>query len=175
MLLRIWREVRCSSQRVQVDYRLFPCVWLMYFMNYLDRTNIGNAKVAGLMDDLNMTDNQYSIALLIFFVGYLLGEVPSNMILSRLRPSIYLPSIVLLWVRKCALVNLAQLYSSRSPGLRRNNHVLCAKFWRLGRPACYSRVDRVSATGVAFELRALADTGDRSGFFRKQSPCTREA
>lgn len=37
-------------------------------MNYLDRTNIGNAKVAGLQTDLGLDDNGYSLALLIFFV-----------------------------------------------------------------------------------------------------------
>jgi len=71
-------------------------------------------------DDLELTGNRYSIALLIFFIGYLLGEVrihsvsltcmsrgltptvtvdqvPSNMILSRSRPSLYLPAIMLVW------------------------------------------------------------------------------
>jgi fucose permease len=44
--------------------------------------------------DLKLSSNDYSLALSIFFVGYLLLEVPSNMILSRTRPSIYLPSIM---------------------------------------------------------------------------------
>jgi MFS family permease len=49
--------------------------------------------------DLHMdnSSSKYSIALLIFFVGYLLFEIPSNLILVRSRPSIYLPSIMLTW------------------------------------------------------------------------------
>jgi hypothetical protein len=56
--------------------------------------SIGNAKEAGMQKDLKLTSSDYSLALSIFFVGYLLLEVPSNMILSRTRPSLYLPSIM---------------------------------------------------------------------------------
>lgn len=44
--------------------------------------------------DLALTSNQYSIVLLVFFIGYVCGEVPSNMILTRVRPSVYLPAIM---------------------------------------------------------------------------------
>ena len=44
-----------------------------------------------------MTSEQYSIALLVFFIGYCAFEVPSNMLLTRLRPSIYLPAIMFTW------------------------------------------------------------------------------
>ncbi|KZV88024.1 MFS general substrate transporter [Exidia glandulosa HHB12029] len=94
----------------KIDLRVFPAVWIMYLMNYLDRSNIGNARVAGMEDDLSLTDNRYSIALLIFFVGYLLGEVPSNMILSRSRPSIYLPAIVCTWGVVAGLFATIQSY-----------------------------------------------------------------
>lgn len=42
-------------------------------------------------DELNMTSTDYSIALLVFFISYVLFEAPSNMILTRVRPSIYMP------------------------------------------------------------------------------------
>lgn len=41
--------------------------------------------------DLEMTSNDYSIVLLVFFISYVLFEAPSNMILTRVRPSIYMP------------------------------------------------------------------------------------
>jgi hypothetical protein len=44
--------------------------------------------------DLHLSSSDYSLALSIFFIGYLLLEVPSNMILSRTRPSLYLPSLM---------------------------------------------------------------------------------
>ncbi|KAJ5963113.1 major facilitator superfamily domain-containing protein [Penicillium waksmanii] len=81
----------------KIDLTLLPTIWVMYLLSYLDRTNIGNAKISGMEVDLNLTSNQYSIALVVFFVGYVVFEVPSNLALSRSRPSIYLPSIMILW------------------------------------------------------------------------------
>lgn len=47
--------------------------------------------------DLNLDSNKYSIVLVVFFVGYVVFEVPSNMILTRTRPSRYLPGIMFVW------------------------------------------------------------------------------
>jgi MFS family permease len=85
----------------KVDLRLIPCLWIMYVLNYLDRSNIGNAKVAGMQTDLNLSSSDYSLAVSIFFIGYLLLEVPSNMILSNTRPSLYLPGIMFVWGSLC--------------------------------------------------------------------------
>jgi len=63
----------------------------------MDRTNIGNAKIAGMQKDLKLTSNQYSVALVVFFVSYVVFEVPCNLILSKSRPSIFLPVIMTLW------------------------------------------------------------------------------
>lgn len=63
----------------------------------MDRTNIGNAKIAGMDDALNLTDNQYSLAIILFQIAYVVFGVPSNMLLSRMRPSRYIPTIVFLW------------------------------------------------------------------------------
>jgi hypothetical protein len=58
----------------------------------------GNAKIEGLLDDLNMTGIQYNVALSIFFPPYILAEVPSNMLLNKFkRPSTYMGMIVLSW------------------------------------------------------------------------------
>ncbi|KJK66808.1 Major Facilitator Superfamily protein [Aspergillus parasiticus SU-1] len=81
----------------KVDLTLLPTIWVMYLLSYLDRTNIGNAKISGMEVDLNLSSNQYSIALVVFFVGYVVFEVPSNLVLGRSRPSIFLPSIMILW------------------------------------------------------------------------------
>lgn len=63
-----------------------------------DRTNIGNAKVAGLQEDLNITDTQYNIALTVFFISYSVFEPLTNVLLKRWGPSIFIPVIVILWV-----------------------------------------------------------------------------
>ncbi|KAI9040023.1 vitamin H transporter [Aspergillus affinis] len=81
----------------KIDLTLLPTIWIMYLLSYLDRTNIGNAKISGMEVDLNLSSNQYSIALVVFFIGYVVFEVPSNLALGRSRPSIFLPSIMILW------------------------------------------------------------------------------
>ncbi|RSL51507.1 hypothetical protein CEP54_011387 [Fusarium duplospermum] len=50
---------------------LLPNIWLMYLLSYMDRTNIGNAKIAGMADDLELTSSQYSIVLVVFFGKFL--------------------------------------------------------------------------------------------------------
>ncbi|KAJ6034069.1 hypothetical protein N7460_000017 [Penicillium canescens] len=81
----------------KIDLTLLPTIWIMYLLSYMDRTNIGNAKISGMETDLNLTSNQYSTALVVFFVGYVVFEVPSNLVLSRSRPSIFLPAIMVIW------------------------------------------------------------------------------
>ncbi|KAI4169412.1 MAG: hypothetical protein LQ343_005716 [Gyalolechia ehrenbergii] len=81
----------------KIDLFLLPTIWLMYLLSYVDRTNIGNAKIAGLQDDLHLSSGQYSICLIVFFISYVIFEVPSNLILSKSRPSIFLPTIMILW------------------------------------------------------------------------------
>ncbi|KAF1966538.1 MFS general substrate transporter [Bimuria novae-zelandiae CBS 107.79] len=81
----------------KIDTYLMPMMWLMYLLSYMDRTNIGNAKIAGMQADLSLTSSQYSICLVVFFVTYVVFEVPSNMLIVRIRPSIYLPAIMTVW------------------------------------------------------------------------------
>ncbi|KAI9932700.1 hypothetical protein MW887_008949 [Aspergillus wentii] len=82
----------------KVDLRLVPMFVLLYLVAYIDKTNIGNAKIEGLLPSLHMDGIQYNIALTIFLIPYVLAEVPSNIILNRLkRPSIYLGSLIFLW------------------------------------------------------------------------------
>ncbi len=65
----------------------------------MDRTNIGNAKLVHLERDLGMSESQYNAALTIFFVSYSIFEPLTNVLLKRLRPSIFIPIIMVLWVR----------------------------------------------------------------------------
>jgi len=71
---------------------------LLYLITYIDKTNIGNAAIEGLNQSLHMSGTDYNVALSIFFIPYVLAEVPSNMILNKFkRPSLYLGSLVLAW------------------------------------------------------------------------------
>lgn len=67
---------------------------ILYLLAFLDRTNIGNAKVAHLDKDLGLTTGSYSATLVIFFVSYALFEPLTNILLKKLRPSIFIPIIM---------------------------------------------------------------------------------
>jgi hypothetical protein len=59
----------------KMDARLLPAVGVLYLLSFLDRSNVGNARIEGLADDVHMTGNQYLTGLTLYFVGYVLFEV----------------------------------------------------------------------------------------------------
>jgi len=59
----------------------------MYWLNYLDRNAIALARLNDLEEELGLDSTQYQTCVSILFVGYLLGQIPSNMFLTRTRPS----------------------------------------------------------------------------------------
>lgn len=68
---------------------------ILYLLAFLDRTNIGNAKVAHLTDDLHLSvPEQYNMTLTIFFISYSVFEPVTNVLLKRLRPSVFIPIIM---------------------------------------------------------------------------------
>ncbi|KAI0466118.1 major facilitator superfamily domain-containing protein [Xylaria cf. heliscus] len=79
------------------DLYVLPPIAVIFFLAFLDRTNIGNARIQGLEEDLSMTGNDYNIALFIFFIPYILFEVPANIMIKRLAPSTWLSLIMVLW------------------------------------------------------------------------------
>ncbi|GAB1217936.1 hypothetical protein ATERTT37_007179 [Aspergillus terreus] len=82
----------------KIDIRLLPMIIIMYIMNYLDRNNIASARLAGLPEDLGLVKNQYQTCVSILFVGYLLMQIPSNLMLNKFgKPAIYLPCAMMLW------------------------------------------------------------------------------
>lgn len=74
----------------KIDLRLMPCLILMIVLNYLDRNALANARVQGIEKSLNMHGDQFNTAISVLFAGYIVMQVPSNAILVRTRPSIYL-------------------------------------------------------------------------------------
>jgi MFS family permease len=77
-----------------------PCkYWVCLHIPPSDTTNSvdSNAKTGGLAKDFDLTSNQYSIILLVFFVSYVVFEIPSNMLIARARPSLYLSGIAIIW------------------------------------------------------------------------------
>ncbi|KAL2839730.1 major facilitator superfamily domain-containing protein [Aspergillus pseudoustus] len=95
----------------KLDWRILPCTWILYLLGFLDRANVGNAKTGGMEDDFGLTSSQYSIIVLVFFISYLIFEVPANMILTRVRPSVFLPGLALVWGTFAALMGATQNWS----------------------------------------------------------------
>ena len=62
----------------KIDARLLPAVGILYLLSFLDRGNVGNARIEGLASDLGMTGNQYLTGLTLYFVGYVLFEVDAS-------------------------------------------------------------------------------------------------
>ncbi|RAO65268.1 uncharacterized protein BHQ10_001280 [Talaromyces amestolkiae] len=85
------------------DLRIVPLSAFIYLLCYLDRSNIGNAKILNadthndLLTETHMTNYQYTIALMVFLIAYALFEVPSNYLLKKLRPSRWIAFLMLSW------------------------------------------------------------------------------
>ncbi|KAI3607421.1 mfs transporter [Moniliophthora roreri] len=62
----------------KVDLRLLPILTLLYLLSFLDRTNVGNARIIGLADDLKLSPPAYNTSLALYFVAYVIFEVPAN-------------------------------------------------------------------------------------------------
>ncbi|RDW83820.1 uncharacterized protein DSM5745_04146 [Aspergillus mulundensis] len=92
----------------KLDFWIMPTLWLMYWLNYLDRNAIALARLNDLEEDLNLSSSQYQTCVSILFVGYILGQVPSNMLITRLRPSLYMSGAMAAWAVVSALTALAK-------------------------------------------------------------------
>ncbi|KAG6375167.1 major facilitator superfamily domain-containing protein [Boletus reticuloceps] len=94
----------------KIDWHILPLVTLLYLLSFLDRSNIGNAKIAGLSTDLHLVGLRYNIAAAVFFVLYIFAEVPSNIILKLFRPSRWIPTTMVAWGLVTTLMCLVNTY-----------------------------------------------------------------
>ncbi|KAF3763237.1 MFS general substrate transporter [Cryphonectria parasitica EP155] len=82
---------------LKTDTRILPILALLFLCSFLDRTNVGNAKIIGLVEDLDMTNLQYNQGLAVFYATYIASELPSNLILKRLTPRLWLAFLTCAW------------------------------------------------------------------------------
>ncbi|RHZ60578.1 putative MFS transporter [Aspergillus thermomutatus] len=98
-----YRSPREKALVWKQDLRIVPLCAAIYLLCYLDRSNIGNAKILNqdthndLLNETKMTSYQYTIALMVFLIAYALFEVPSNYLLKKLRPSRWIAFLMLSW------------------------------------------------------------------------------
>ncbi|KAJ5064542.1 major facilitator superfamily domain-containing protein [Bipolaris maydis] len=100
------------------DLRILPWLFGIWLFSFIDRSNIGNARIAGLTTSLSITTGtRFNIALLVFYIPYILVDVPSNLLVKRLRAGIYLPTLITAWGLVCTMMgfvtNFAGLVACR--------------------------------------------------------------
>ncbi|KAH8892983.1 MFS general substrate transporter [Thozetella sp. PMI_491] len=101
-----------KAVRRKADLRLLPTMILIYIMNYLDRNAIGAARLGGLEADLNLKPNEFQTCVSILFVGYILMQVPSNMLLNKIgRPAAYLTGCMVVWGILCACSGITHSFA----------------------------------------------------------------
>lgn len=104
-------QINAKKTLLKLDLVVLPTITVLYLLAFIDRANIGNAKIEGLPDDLGLTGSQFNICLTVFFIPYALFEVPANVMLKKLSPSIWLPSIMLAWGLVMTLMGLVKNYN----------------------------------------------------------------
>ncbi len=80
----------------KVDVRLIPFLFLCYILAYLDRVNVGFAKLQ-MLKDLSMSDAAFATGAGIFFIGYFFFEVPSNVLLKKFGARMWIARIMISW------------------------------------------------------------------------------
>lgn len=101
----------------KLDLRLLPPMTLLYLLSFLDRSNVANARIEGLATDLRMSGDQYLTGLTLYFIGYVLFEIPCNIVLKKTSPKAWLPTLTLVWGVVATLTgvtqNLGGFYAAR--------------------------------------------------------------
>jgi len=106
-------EVDHAAERKLVrklDLMIIPPVMLTYLFSFLDRVNIGNARLYGLEEDLNMEGDQFQTAVSLLFVTYILSETPSNLVIKKFTPSRWLSFLTTAWGITATLTGITQSY-----------------------------------------------------------------
>jgi len=105
-------ELQLERQAVRkLDYTIIPVMSILYLLGSLDRTNIGNARVAGLQKDLHLTDKQYQICNTIIIVPYIVAELPSNLLFRKIGARLLFPTSVVLWSITATLQGFVTSYA----------------------------------------------------------------
>ncbi|KIW05255.1 uncharacterized protein PV09_03788 [Verruconis gallopava] len=95
----------------KIDLRLMPILCILYLLAFLDRVNISNANIFGLSKELHLTThNKFNTALVIFFVPYVLFEIPSNILLKKLKPNVWLSGCMFMFGLVSIIQGLVKSY-----------------------------------------------------------------
>ncbi|KAF5534535.1 major facilitator superfamily transporter [Fusarium mexicanum] len=92
----------------KLDMWIVPPVMLLYLLSFLDRVNIGNARLYGMEEDLGLVGDQYQLAVSVLFVTYIASELPSNLVIKKFRPSRWIAFITTAWGIVATLTGIVQ-------------------------------------------------------------------
>jgi len=95
----------------RVTRRLIPLLFACYVAAYLDRVNVGFAKLQ-MLSDLRFSETVYGLGAGIFFIGYFLFEIPSNIMLHRVGARLWIARVMLTW----AMISAAMLFVTSATG-----------------------------------------------------------
>ncbi|TCD70433.1 hypothetical protein EIP91_003514 [Steccherinum ochraceum] len=95
----------------KLDLHVLPLLIVLWVACFTDRSNISNAKIAGLDRDIHLTGDQFNVSLIVFYVPFILIEIPSNLLLKKLQANRMLPLIMLLWGLVTCFTGFVQSYS----------------------------------------------------------------
>ncbi|OBZ88861.1 hypothetical protein A0J61_03089 [Choanephora cucurbitarum] len=107
------KEAAMKAITRTIDLHIMPLFCVFYFMDFLDRANIGSATLGGIHSDLHLTPAQLSGVISAFYITYIMFEVPSNIILKRTNPRTWLSFIMLVW----GVITLCMAFSSNFQSL----------------------------------------------------------
>ncbi|EIN10585.1 MFS pantothenate transporter [Punctularia strigosozonata HHB-11173 SS5] len=97
----MWGEVPATSAErrllLKIDWFILSYCCLMYFTNYLDRSNVSNAYVSGMREDLKMFGTELNDITTVFTCGYIVGMIPNNLMLQVVPPRIWFPAMQIVW------------------------------------------------------------------------------
>jgi MFS family permease len=94
----------------KLDCHILPPLALLWLANFIDRSNVGNARIAGLETDTHLVGNQFNTVLAVFYVTYIAIELPSNILLKKMKPNRWIPLLVFCWGVVTTLSSLVQSF-----------------------------------------------------------------
>jgi len=80
----------------KLDWGVVPVLWFLFLVSFVDRGNIGNAKIQGMDKSLHLTGNNYNIAVMVFTLAYVIFGVPANVVFKWAGPR-SLPFMMFIW------------------------------------------------------------------------------
>lgn len=102
---------------LKLDVAILSIGCLGFFMKYLDQGNMANAYVSGMQEELHMYGNEYTYAGSVYTVAYAVMQIPSTLIIQRVRPSLWLAIMEVCWgvftFAQAGMHNAGELYAFR--------------------------------------------------------------